>query len=591
MFSRKVTVTESGKKHVYLEIFDCQPNCAEKAQPIARLGPVNRLAGKLDAVVRDLSELCREKFVSAEEISAERIWSWGPILVARHLWEEIGLRKIISAACGRRAADAAFALTANRLVDPRYQYGMDKWLEKVFVPGEFSYGGETSARNKGSGGSGMSPDNLWDNTVRKLAAKRRVIEKALAETVKQICGSCEEVVLYQLDTTFVEGMTSRRHFANWPAQRSQRNTRLHLGVIVCSGWLLALRFFGGSEPNVLQIRRFIEESQRRLGFRKLLFVAPSGTDEEKLYQLESLGFHYLVGVRRRRDPRAVEVIQQAGRQWAKIDSNTRVQEVLVPAETDASLRALTPDEMAMERYFLVHSGQDAKEERALRVSVVSRALKALEELKRVVEEGRLKKPATIMARAERILAGHKAYRYISWRLTPQGQFEFREDRRKSTVRRAYEGISLLRTSDKRMSPASAVVVYEGLRRLDNALGTIPDTSASRSTGLPLPDIEEHSNNGKPANLFVGHLLVSQLAFLLRCRLEKRLLEKKIGISLEDALSPLETISLAELLAGGEKRLVVSPGNRRARKIIRALGIDNLNPMADARREDARTSPK
>jgi len=136
-----------------------------------------------------------------------------------------------------------------------------------------------------------------------------------------------------------------------------------------------------------------------------------------------------------------------------------------------------------------------------------------------------------------------------------------------------------------------VVIYEGLRRLDNALKTISDIPASRSIRLPLPELEEHGANGEPTSLFVGHVLISQLACLLRCRLEKRLLEKKIAISLEDALGPLETISLAELRAGGEKRLVVSPGNRTAGKIIRALGIDSLEPTPNTSREGARTSPK
>lgn len=588
MFLQKVTVTENRKKRVYLEIFDRKPDRGKKAEPIARFGPVNRLTGKLDAVVRGLREFCQERFVSTEEISAERVWPWGPILVAWHLWEETGLWRIISAACGRKVADTAFALTANRLIDPRWERGMDSWLEKVFVlPLEEGYGPRRggATRRKSSGGSETSSDDPWDNTVRKLAAKHRAIETALLKTVKQMGGNCQEAVVYSLDTTFAERMTFRRHSMGWPARRPQRNIRLHFGTIVCGGWPLTLRFFGGSEPNAAQIKRFIEESQRRFGFQKVLFVAPSGTDEEKLHELESLGVHYLVGVRRRRDPRSVEVIQQAGREWVKIDANTKVQEVLLPVETDLSLQAASSEDADTERYFLVHSRQDAQEERVLRTSVVNRALGALEGVKRAIEEGRLKKPATIMTRVERILTDRRAYRYISWRITPQGRLEFWEDERKSSVRRAYEGISLLRTSGEGISPTSAVAVYEGLRRLEDAFDTIHDTAASRSSRLDLPELEEDAApqpRQGVGNLFAGHLLVSQLAFLLRCRLEKRLLEKKMAMSVEDAVEPLETISLTELRIGGEKHLVASPGNRAARRIVRALGIESLSPTADAR---------
>jgi len=591
MFVRKVTRTENRKKHVYLEIFDQQPTDGKESQPVARLGPVNRPAGELDVLVRAMRQFCKDTFVSRGEISAQRILSWGPVLVARHLWEEMGVADAVSAACNRGVAEAAFALTANRLIEPSWECGMDHWLEKVYMPGQPGHAPETARVRKSPRKSGTRPDSLWDSTLRRLAAKRRVIQTALLDTVKGMCGIPDGAVLYELDSSFVEKMSPGGPFMGWPAQGSRRTMRLHLGAIVCDGWPLSIRFYGGGEPSGAQIKRFIEESQRRFALRNVLFVAPSGTDEAKLIQLESLGFHYMVGVRRRRDPKAVEVIEQAGRQWVKIDANTRVQEVLLPVESDVSLQAAAASEIATERYFLVHSRQEEKEERALRTSVVSRALKTLGQLQRGVENGRFKKPTTIMARAERILAERKGYRYISWRVTPQGGFEFWEAEQKSTLRRAYEGISLVKTSDADISPSSAVVVYEGLRRLQNAFLEIRDTAAFRSTRLPLPELEESPANGEPGNLFWGHLFVTQLAFLLQCRLEKRLLEQKLTMSLGDAIEALKSISVAELRLGGEKHMLVSRGDRTASKIVRALGIDSPEPTADTRTGKAQAPRK
>jgi hypothetical protein len=343
---------------------------------------------------------------------------------------------------------------------------------------------------------------------------------------------------------------------------------------------LTIRFFGSGEPTVAQIKRFIEESRKRFRFRNVLFVAPSGTDEERLNQLVSQGIHHLVGVRRRRDPVAVDVIQQAGRQWERMDADTRIQQVLLPMESDAVSPA-EASELDTERYFLIHSTQGEKEERTLRESVVNRALKALEALKQAVETGRLKKPATIMARAESILAERKAYRYISWRMGPKGGLDFWVAERKSSLRRAYEGISLIKTSDPDISPLSAAVLYQVLRRLDNAFDKIRDTVAFRSTHLPLPDIEEQHASKSPGNLFYGHLVVSELAFLLRCKLEKSLLQNRISVSLAEAIEALRTISLVEFRLGKEKRTAVSSGDRTAARILRALGIQALNPCADA----------
>jgi len=608
MFLRKVTVTENRKRQVYLEILEHEPKRGKGGRPIARLGPLGGLSGKLGRLVRSLGELCGERFVSASEISAEQMWSWGPVLAARHLWEDFGLTKIISGACGRAVAEGAFALTANRLIEPYWEHGISNWLNKVCIGEDLFPEGRVSHRGKRSTSLAAASDDYWDTALGKLAAKRRSIESALFSParggVREICGGFDEVVLYQLDASFAETVPPRAAgpFMGWPAPEARRSTKLHFAAIVCGGWPLTLRFFGGSEPTVGQIKRFVDESQSRLGFRKILFVAPSGTEEEKLQQLRSIGLHYLVGVRRRQDPRAVELIQQTGRHWVKIGGEIKVQEALLPAETDDSLRAVPPEDVHSERYFLVHSRAEEREERNLRISLVARALRALGELKSAVEEGRLKKPATIMARAERILAQRKGYRYVSWRISPDGCFEFWKDERKSAIQRAYEGISLLKTSDTEISPSYAVSVYEGLRRVQDAFNKIHDTANFRSSPLPLPELEESPANAharppswapsraaRPAaarcrgSLFAGHLLVSHLAFLLQCRLERRLMEKKIAMPFDSAMGVLETISLAQLRIGEEKRLVVSPGNRAARRIVRALGIEKLQPTEDAGR--------
>lgn len=580
MFVRKVVLTKQKNKGVYLDVFDRRPERGKKSQPLARFGPLSQLSGKADPLVKNLREFCQDNFVTGSEISIERTWSWGPVLVARRLWEELRINDAISAACGRKVVEAAFALTANRLIDPSWKHSMNDWLERASIPGVLSPGTNTSPSGGGAGRSRASIDSLWDHTLRRLAGKRRVIEAALLESINRIRGRCKEAVLYELDSRFVERRTPGKPFMGWPPQPAERTTNLRLGIIVCDGWPVTIRFFGSGEPTAMQIKRFIEESQKRFGFRNVLFVATSGTDEEKLHQLEALGFHHLVGVRRRRDPRAVDVIQRAGRQWEKIDSDMGVQEVLLPAESDASLQAVPSDELAGDRYFLVHSKREQREEAALRRSVVNRALKALQELKQAVDNGRLKRPTTIMERAERILADRKAYRYISWKMTPEGSLEFWEAEAKSTVRRAYEGISLIKTSDAQISPASGVALYQGLRRLETAFQEIRDTAAFRSARLPLPDIEEQPTEGGMGNLFAGHLFVSELAFLLQSRLEKSLLEKKIAMPLGDAMEALRTISLIELRLGKEKHLAVSPGNRTAARILRALGIQDLEPTED-----------
>ncbi len=589
MFVRKVMVTERGKKQVCLDVFRDVPGRDKRAKPIARLGPIGLAGRELDRLVRGLTELCEKKLALPRGLSAEHVRSWGPVAVAQHLWQGIGLGPIVSKACGRSVSGAVFALTANRFADPQYEHGMDAWLEKNFVPDE-SGALDPGRPRKVPSNRGASGCDFWDSVLRGLAAKRRAIEQGLFDVARRGGGLCDGAVLYELSTDFVERRIASPRLAGHPAQSQTRNIRFFFGAAMCGDWPLRFALFGGSEPEASQLKRFARESQRRFGCRTVLVVLPSGIEEERLEQLRSVGLHYLVGVRRRRDPKALEVIREAGRKGLRIDRDMEVQEVLLPAESGSAPSVSDEEGAVRERYFLVHRKEDEREERALRIASIRRSLRALEELKQAVDAGRLKKPAAIMAEAEKILAYDKGYRYISWRVTPEGRFEFCfefwEDKEKSAVQQSYEGISLLKTSDPELSPGPAVQMYERLRRLEDAFDSIPDAVGYRPAALPLPEPVEDPARGEVASLLVGHLLVSQLALVLRSRLEELLVEKKVRLSLGDVIESLRTVSLVELRLGKDRRLLASPGNSVAKSVVRALGIGSLEPVTNPTRRDA-----
>lgn len=585
MFFKRTQSSKRGKQQTYLEAVPGRKT-PKKGAPAARLGPFDLPPDKVDRFIEKVTEFCEREMSAGDELSVRAIGSWGPTVAARRLWEETGIGDAVAAACGQATAEAAFVLTANRLVDADYEHGVNRWLENNAIPaadGSLLEAGALSSTVRRS--SGREKD-FWDGVLRRLSSKRRSIEPGIADIGRRFSGDGEPSFLYELSSVFVEGVSSRRHFIEWPDQEQRRNIRLFLGVVSCGGWPLVFRFFGASEPVAAQLRRAAEEARQRFDAKNLIAVLPSGTEDEKLDDLRASGLHYLVGVRRRRDPRGLEVMQEASRRWIRLDSNTRVQEVLLPPE-NASFQDSTED-LPLDRYFLVHGAEEQRQERATRVAIVRRALSALEQLKQAVESGRVKKPAAIIARAERILGQRKAYRYLSWRLTPTGQFVYWEDKRKSAVQRDYEGISVLRTNDPNLSPSAAVFAYQGLRRLADAYNRIYDTVPSRSLLLPLPDLEEVSAQSSSGSLFAGHLLATGFAFVLRCRFEKRLQESGIEISIADAMEALRTVSLAELRTGDADRFLASPGNRTAKRILRALQTEQVLPITKPAHRSSRT---
>ncbi len=63
--------------------------------------------------------------------------TWGPVLVVRTLFDQLGLWTILDAALGKAKgvafADRAFVLVANRLIRPASEHGLAGWLETDFL--------------------------------------------------------------------------------------------------------------------------------------------------------------------------------------------------------------------------------------------------------------------------------------------------------------------------------------------------------------------------------------------------------------------------------------------------------------------------
>src|SRR5262249_9919440 len=132
-----------GVKHAYVRIVEAyRANGKNKHRTIINLGRKDLLAAHLD--LDKLNRLLHGEDQSSENLRSENIqaldaWDWGPILVARSLWIELGLARVLDRLGGRgrdngaTLSDRAFVLVANRLAAPGSEHGLARWLETDFV--------------------------------------------------------------------------------------------------------------------------------------------------------------------------------------------------------------------------------------------------------------------------------------------------------------------------------------------------------------------------------------------------------------------------------------------------------------------------
>lgn len=71
-----------------------------------------------------------------------------------------------------------------------------------------------------------------------------------------------------------------------------------------------------------------------------------------------------------------------------------------------------------------------------------------------------------------------------------------------------------------------------------------------------------------------------LAFLLDRALEKQLKSAGLDCSSKEAWQMLKTVRVVEIdLGGGERKQSVTRGSSRAARILKTLGIENLDPAS------------
>src|SRR4030081_3335550 len=138
-----------GVEFEYIRLVEAYwENGRSKQRIIANLGRKDLLAPHLESLIELLGGGKKTKASSAtraERIEATLAACWGPMLVARWLWRELGLENILDGLvpktnrvqkAGRLPlASPGLVLVANRLCRPGREYALAQWLERDLVCG------------------------------------------------------------------------------------------------------------------------------------------------------------------------------------------------------------------------------------------------------------------------------------------------------------------------------------------------------------------------------------------------------------------------------------------------------------------------
>jgi transposase len=546
---------------------------------VCNLGRKDLLAPHAEALLRILKGEQKPKTGSAEAIGA---WDWGVLLVARHFWQELGLQQSLDGLAKRggdrgELADRALALVANRLCEPTSEHGMARWLETDYVCDRAGRRWMPEWREDEERLASRRPRvrvkdrqlRKWYGTLDRLVRYKTEIEKELFVRLRNLFSLKADMVFYDLTSTYFEGrgpggLAKHGHSRDGKA----RNRQVLVGVVLIDGWPIAHHVFEGNKRDCSTVETVLKDLEARFGLGRVVFVGDRGMVTSKnIDWLRSCQQGYVVGLNRRRRPEVLEYLKRATGPWQECPVGVVARE---KAEVPKTLVQEVASEQSGVRVFVVHSDERMSYERTEREKSQQRVREELDSLKHRVAAGKLKAPEKIGAAAASILGRHHGFRYYDWEIK-DGTFHYFEHPVNFKQEQALEGKYLIQTEEPNLSAVQALEIYKELSEVERAFAELKDV------------IEMRPIYHQKAHRVQAHIFVASLAFLLDRALEKKLKSAGLDLSSKQAWQTLKTVRVVEIELGqGEPKRSVTQGTARAARILRALGINNLDPDTSAK---------
>jgi len=483
---------------------------------VAYLGRLDdlRREGAIDSLVEGLARYAKRAQVMdvAEDLFCHSAKEYGPVLVFKRLWEELGLGEFLSRYVAERGFEfdvvsAIFAMVLNRLLAPCSKLGVSRWIEEVEEP---SFAGLSLHHFY------RALDVLWEHKER--------LEEDLFRRRQDLFS--QEVDLVFFDTTTVsfqgegpEGLAEHGYLRD----RRPDLKQIVVAVAMTKGGVpIAHEVFPGSTSDVRSFAQVISSLKARFPIGRVIVVSDRGTvSQENLALLSELGLSYIVGVRMRRVREVGEEILSRPGRYQKVAENLKVKEVRHQGK----------------RYIVCLNEEEAERERKAREEMVGK-------LREKLARGGLK-----------ALVGNRGYRRY---LRIEGaKAEIDEEALKREAR--YDGKYVLLTGCD--LPADQVALaYKGLWRVEAAFRELKDQ-------IELGPIYHWTEPRVRA-----HVAVCFLAFLLEVELERRLKELGVGASFREVLSDLKRVKAVHLEVKGKQYLARTELSGQAYQGFRAAGV-------------------
>ena len=408
--------------------------------------------------------------IRTDEVRTEESHEAGPVHVGHQIWRRLEVDRILEGAgLSERARVLAEVMTMNRLVSPSSEHAMPDWIRRTAL-------GDILQTDF----SELADDALYRNLDR-LHPQRGMIERALAEQERTLFNLQDTIYLYDLTSTYFEGLCRLNPQARRGYSRDKRPDckQVVVGLVLDpEGFPKAHEVFEGNRQDrttVDHMLRVLEERTGRKGGGTVV-VDRGMAYEENLEQIRARHHHYVVASRQgERKEHLEEFEEESG--WQEVIRRPSPRN---PRQKKSRI-FIKRSEVGREVHILCRSEGRSEKDRAIREKHEQRLLTDLRKLGDRVHRGRLKQAEKIHQAIGRLKERYpRVARYYEIEYDPQAHtLTWQENAEKKERATHLDGAYLLKTDRQDLSDDEAWRLYMLLTRVESAFRSMKSPLAER----------------------------------------------------------------------------------------------------------------
>lgn len=355
---------------------------------------------------------------------------YGGVAFFLYQLQELGIWEVFRKALSKKALVLIVAVLLNRLLKPGSKLEAMGWIRGTVYPCWVEGGEEVFQANR-----------LYEAMDEVYAHREEILEG-----LYRISGGKPVFLLYDITSVYFEGRCVKKAKHGYSRDRRPDRPQVLLGLVLNErGFPVHMEIFDGNVQDGSTVQDVVRHVRERFGLEKAIFVGDRGMVSLKNVEVvtgEGLG--YIIALRH----------EEAKRMVVEHGFQLEIFDVPVTVYRDGG-----------KKYVLC--GSSERRERELRVfrEVLARGRKGLEEVKKMVERGRLQSYEKVVRRAEKKLVESGARRYYDFRYEG-GVFAIVEKVEEIRRAEAMCGYYMLETTEVEMAEEEVEMRYKGLQEVE-----------------------------------------------------------------------------------------------------------------------------